>query len=166
MKDIHRNPNLYYILAPAVIAMWPLLVWAVYLPRAERNWKGDKDNYLKAQKTIGEILYHDPDRLNLKDANKTEDTFDYVVAVDEIARSCGIPSSLYKLNSRTPVTSRGIRSQSCRVTLNQIDVARFAKFLSDIQLRWPNLQCQTIGVRKKKGIPDQWQIDLDFKYYY
>ena len=166
MKDVYRDPNFYYIAVPVAIALWPLLVWLVYLPRAEKKWNADRENYLKAQKTIAEILYYDPDRLNLKDADKTEDTFVYVEAVDEIARSCGIPENLYKLSSRPPVISRGAKSQSCHVNLTQIDVGRLAKFLSDIQLRWPSLECQNIGLRKQKGGPDQWQVDLDFRYYF
>ena len=32
MKDVYKNPILYYILVPVVVALWPLLVWSVYLP--------------------------------------------------------------------------------------------------------------------------------------
>jgi len=28
------------------------------------------------------------------------------------------------------------------------------------------LQCDTVTLTKKKGLPDMWKVDLDFKYYY
>ena len=56
MKDIYKNPTLYYVLVPVVVVLWPLLVWAVYLPEAEENWQDEKAQYKKAQKIIEEIL--------------------------------------------------------------------------------------------------------------
>jgi len=56
MRDIYKNPTFYYILAPIVVALWPLLVRGVHLPNAERNWKNERNQYNKAQSTITEIF--------------------------------------------------------------------------------------------------------------
>ena len=42
MKDIYKNATLYYILVPIITALWPLFVWGVYLPKAERGWNVEK----------------------------------------------------------------------------------------------------------------------------
>lgn len=52
------------------------------------------------------------------------------------------------------------------MTFKEVDVVKFAEFLSTIQLRWANLHCSKIQMTKKKGLTDTWDVDLDFKYYY
>jgi len=52
------------------------------------------------------------------------------------------------------------------VNLKGVDIVKSTRFLSTIELRWANLQCTTIKLTKKKGMPDMWDVDLDFKYYY
>ncbi|OEU66274.1 MAG: hypothetical protein BBJ57_00790 [Desulfobacterales bacterium PC51MH44] len=170
MKDIYRNPMLYYILVPCVAALWPLLVWAVYLPAAERNFTEEENQYKEAQLTMTAILELDPTRLERSDPNKTSDKFDYDTAVSGVARRCNIPATDYTVSSRParkPVRkSGGKKSQSAMVVLKQVNITSFADFLSKIQLRWASLQCDTVTLTKKKGLPDVWRVDLDFKYYY
>ena len=166
MKDILRNPALYYILAPVAVALWPLLIWGVYLPAARHNWEVEKSQYNEGQSIIKEILAIDPDRLKFADANAVSVEFDYASAIDKTAGACGIPSSSYKLNSGIIITSAGQKSQSAKVSLKQVDITKFSKFLSALQLRWANLQCSQVKLTKKKGLPDTWDVDLDFKYYY
>jgi len=149
-----------------VAALWPLLVWAVYLPGAERDYEQKAAQYIEAQVTIAAILGRDPTRLELADPNKTADKFDYPTAVDAIVRQCNIPAANKTVNSKPPRTSRGQKTQSAKVVLQQVNIARFAKFLSGIQLRWANLQCESVTLTKKKGLKDAWKVDLDFKYYY
>jgi hypothetical protein len=166
MKDILKNPALYYILVPVVVALWPLLIWGVYLPAAEHNWQAEKSQYSQGQKVITEILAIDPDRLKFADSNSASAEFDYATAIEKTAGSCGIPPASYKLNSGIIITSAGQKSQSAKVGLMGVDIAKFAKFLSTVQLRWANLQCSQVKLTKKKGLPDIWDVDLDFKYYY
>ena len=166
MKDIYKNPTLYYILVPIVIALWPLFVWGIHLPDAEDNWQDEKTQYAKAQKAIEAILDIDPERLEFADSKNNKVEFDYANVVDKIARSCGISSTNYELSSKPPRTAKGQKSQSCRVELKHIDITKFAKFLSTIQLRWANLQCENITLTQEAGRPDMWKVDLNFKYYY
>jgi cytochrome oxidase assembly protein ShyY1 len=165
MKDIYKNPNLYYILVPVVIALWPLLVWAVYLPRAERNLDTEIEQYDKAQANIEGILSLDADRIHLADAKTGAAEFDYVNEVYRIAALSGIPQSKCKINSGMIMPGEQ-KSQGAKVNFSDIDIVKFARFLSTIQLRWANLQCMVIRLSKNKNLPDSWNIDLDFKYYY
>ncbi len=166
MKDIYKNPILYYILVPALIGLWPLFVWAIYLPAADKNLKNQQAQAEKAEAIMMEILTLDPDRREFTDANNVGAEFTYAGAIDNVARSCGIPPSKYKLSSGMLITSRDQKSQSASVSLKQIDIVKFARFISIIQLRWANLQCNRVKLTKKPGLPDMWDVDIEFKYYY
>ncbi len=167
MKDIYKNPMLYYIAVPIVVALWPLLVWGVYLPRADDSWNDGKTEYEKALAIMLEILPIDPDRLEFVDPNTAGGEFDYLVAVDKVARQCRISAANYTFSSGPVIKSADKRkSQTAKVTLKAIDMVSFADFLSTIQLSWANLQCTKVKLTKKKGLPDTWKADLEFKYYY
>jgi hypothetical protein len=166
MKDIFRNPFFYYILVPLVVALWPLLVWAVYLPGAQHSCEQEKNEYTKAKEIMTEILDIDGDRLAFVDPNSSPAEFSYANAFDRVATLCKIPAANYKLSSGIIITSDKQKSQSAKVTLKDVDVARFANFLSMIQLRWAKLQCTQVKLTKKKALRDMWDVDMDFKYYY
>jgi len=166
MKDIYKNPVLYYILAPCIAALWPLLVWAVYLPAAEKDLEAGRAGYEKARVTIGAILELDPTRLENDDPNKTADKFDYATAVSNVANRCRIPATNYTVSSKPVRVSSGKKNQSAKVVLNEVGIASFADFLSKIQLRWADLECESVTLTQKKGLVDVWKVDLNFKYYY
>lgn len=166
MRDIFKNTTLYYVLVPVMVGLWPLLVWAVYLPKAKSSWDKEKDKYNEGQVVIEEILQRAPDRLESTGSGQTIDKFEYAPAIAEVAGLAGISASNYHLTEGTPRPSQGRTLQTCRVTLKQIDMKRFAEFLSTLQLRWTDLECDRAEFTKKKGLPDAWKVDLDFKYYY
>ena len=128
--------------------------------------KDEKNEYIEAQITIAEILERDPTRLELADPNKTADKFDYATAVSDVARRCGISANNYTVSTRPIRTSGGKKSQSALVGLKEVDITSFSEFLSKIQLRWANLECEVVTLVHKKGLKDVWKVDLDFKYYY
>jgi len=166
MKDIYKNPISYYIVTPVIVLLWPLFVWAIYLPAAEKGVVDQQAQYRKAEAAMMEILTLDPDRREFADANNVGAEFNYAGAVDNVARSCGILPSKYKLSSGTIQTTSGQKSQSATVNLKQIEIVKFARFLSMIQLRWANLQCNRVKLTKKPGLPDMWDVDIEFRYYY
>ncbi|MHC4425020.1 MAG: hypothetical protein ACYSYV_02860 [Planctomycetota bacterium] len=168
MKDVFKNPILYYIATPVVIGLWPLLVWAMYLPAAQKGFEDQRTQYERVEPIIVEILTLDPDRLEFADSNDTAAEFTYPGAVDRVARLCDIPETKYKLSSAMIMTTREQKSQSANVDLKQVDITKFAKFLSMIQLRWEHLQCEQVKLTKKQGVPDadMWDVDIKFKYYY
>jgi hypothetical protein len=166
MKDIYKNPILYYIAVPLVVGLWPLLVWAIYLPAAQEDIKDQREQYKRADAIMMEILTLDPERLEFADVNDTAAEFSYGGAVDGVASICGIPASNYKVGTMMIIATREQKSQSGTVDLRQVDMVKFARFLSMIQLRWPSLQCERVKLTQKEGPPDVWDINIEFKYYY
>ena len=166
MKKMHKNPVVYYIAVPVLITLWPLLILGVYLPSIEENLGEERDEYKRAQKVMEEILKLDPDRLSSAVNREGTAEFDYAKAVEEIASTCGISSTNYNISSKPIRTTSGQKTQSAMVVLKQVDVTKFARFLSIIQLRWANLQCENVTLTKQKGLSDLWKVDIEFKYYY
>lgn len=166
MKEIYRNPILYYILVPCVVALWPLLVWAVYLPSAKESLEDGVTKYEEARVKMDSILDHDPTRLEIGDPNKAIDKFDFTSAVSDTARRCKIPATNYTVSSKPIRASKDKKSQSAIVVLKEVSISSFADFLSKIQLRWADLECESATLTQKKDLKDVWKVDLDFKYYY
>ena len=167
MKDLYKNPILYYIIVPIIIGLWPLLVWAIYLPEAQKSVKEHIVQYEKAEPIMMDILTLDPGRLEFIDANDTAAEFTWS-AVDQVANRCKIPESKCELRSGMIISSKGQKNQSATVNLKQVGITEFADFLSTIQLRWVNLQCERVKLVKKQNMPDNdlWDVDTNFKYYY
>jgi hypothetical protein len=166
MKDILKNPLIYYILVPVIAALWPAIIWGIYLPTARSSFSEDKDQYTKAQQVIDELLAVDPERLNYNEEKGGAADFDYATAVQKTAEFCSLGPANYKLSSGIVTTSEGQKSQSASVSLKDVDITKTMRFLSTIQLRWSSLQCTKVTLRKKKGVPDAWDVDFTFKYYY
>jgi hypothetical protein len=168
MKDIYKNPVLYYIAVPVIVGLWPLLVWAIYLPKAQEDIKGELEQCLKAKPIMDEIINLEPERLEFADVNDTSAEFTYGEAIDRIASLCRIPPSKCNLSTAMAMTTRGQKSQSASVDLKEVEIRKFARFFSMIQLRWSNLQCERLKLSKKQNLPDNdiWDVDIEFKYYY
>ncbi len=165
MKDLLRQTTLYYVAAPVLLALWPLLLWLVYLPHTADTWERDQKIYAEARQLAEEILTLDPDRRSYGDEKKSSG-FDYTVAIDAAARKLGIASANYTVSSKPVQRSTGQKTQDCQIIINEIDIAKFAEFLSNLQLTWANLQCQKVTLTKRQGLPDAWKVDLTLKYYY
>lgn len=166
MREIYRNPMLYYVLAPILVLAWPLLVWGLYLPRAQSQWDKDQGFYEESTGHILEILDRDPDRLKVAKATQSLGKFTYHEAVDRAANLCRIPSGKLDLRTGNIVDSNRKEIQQARVSLTDVTIVQAAKFLSTIQSMWVNLTCERLKLSKKDGMPDQWDMDLTFKYNY
>ncbi|MDO8302338.1 MAG: hypothetical protein Q7T18_03760 [Sedimentisphaerales bacterium] len=167
IKKLLKDPRAYYVLVPAVLAMWPLWVAVVALPAAQTAWQTEKDVYEQVEKAIAQIQQFDPGRFISEPNQGKAAVFSYPGAVEQVARSCQIPASEYKLQSSAAVKSKeGQQTQDATVTLKQVDVVTFTKFLSTMQLRWADVQCVSLKLSKLKGAPDLWKVDMKFKYYF
>jgi hypothetical protein len=166
MKDIFRNSILYYIAAPVLIALWPALVTALYLPDARSKLDVDMSDYNQANEIMLDILTLAPERTETADPNKEQVQFQYYQVVPNIASLCSIPPEKYKLNTGRTIDAKTGKTQSASVRFTNIDITSFAKFLSMIQAHWPKLACNSVTLNKKSGSPDEWEILTDFKYYY
>lgn len=166
MQEFYKNPLVYYVLVPALICFWPLLVWAYYLPRAEATWDKDRQLYSEATNLMVEILNKDPERLETAVDTQKLGKFTYYDAVNRVANLCRIPSASLELNTGGMVTSGNRETQQARVNLGDVGIVQAARFLSTIQSMWVNLTCDRVKLTKKEGMPDQWDISLNFKYDY
>ena len=168
MKDLYKNPFLYYIAIPMLVGLWPLLVSAIYLPAAGEDIDRQLGDYTKAEQLMIEILTLDPERLEFAEPNEAATEFSYTGVVHKVANLCGIPSTSCKVHSGIIVETKKQKSQTANVDLKQVDMVKFARFLSMIQLRWANLQCESVKLTRKDNMPskDVWDADLKFKYYY
>lgn len=166
MKEIYKNPIFYYIVTPIIVGLWPLLVWAVYLPNSQDGLVADMINYNEAQTAISEILSLDPGRVKVKKTGKGTVDFDYGREVHKVTNKFKILSNSYELTSNPPRTTRGQKTQDARITLKGISIKKFAQFFATIQARWPELQCVTLKLTKQKDLPDAWRVEMKFKYWF
>ncbi len=164
LRQLVKNPVFYYILAPALTALWPLLVWGVYLPRAKQALGAELDHARQGQNHALKILQLDPGRLASVDANDTAPEFSYAVAVDKVADLCTIPASKYTLSTGPVIERKGQKTQTAHLKIDKVSSVQFAQFLSIIQVRFGGLQCEQIKLKKIEGLPDTWTVDMDFKY--
>ncbi|MBL7106663.1 MAG: hypothetical protein ISS77_03535 [Phycisphaerae bacterium] len=166
MKDMLKNPVLYYVLAPIIILIWPLALVFVYEPASVKQKQDLADQYQDAQVVMNQILEIDGSRLDYKNNRKGKPDFDYAVAINDVSQECSIKSSQYELSAKPVRESRGQKTQDCRVVLEDVGIEGFAKFLSALQIRWAGLQCSNLTLTKQKDSADSWKVDLDFTYYY
>jgi hypothetical protein len=168
MREIYKNPVLYYVAVPLLVGLWPILVWAIYLPTAEKDKDTQITEYNKSEQIMLEILALDPDRMDFAEPNDIATEFSYSGVVYKVASLCAIPAGNCKVHSGIIVETKNQRSQTANVDLNQVDIAKLAKFISLLQLRWVNLQCESVKLTRKDNMTskDVWDVDLKFKYYY
>ena len=166
MKEIQKYSVYIYVLIPVLIAIWPALILAVYLPSAQTELDENVSVYKEAETKMLEILALEPERIEKGDPNAETIEFAYDRVVNQVASACGITPEKCKLSTGSLIDSKASKTQTASVRLTGVDITKFAKFLSDIQSSWPNLVCNSVNMNKKENIPDEWDILVDFKYFY
>jgi hypothetical protein len=148
--------------------MWPLLVWAIYLPAAQDRVAEQMEQYEIAEAAMMDVLTLDPERLEFAEPNEAATEFSYGAAVDRVAGLCDIAADNKAIHTGVIVTTREQKSQTANVDLKLVDIEKFTKFLSMIQLRWADLQCESVKLTRKDKMPDNdmWDVGIKFKYYY
>ena len=129
MKDLYKNPMLYYILVPLMALAWPAAMWFKYLPIMTDQRDTWKEYVIDANDRITEILTLDPERLNYSDQKDTAVDFEYEMAVDKVARSLRMGND-YELRP----SAKSANKQSAEVSLNNIDITQCSQFLSTLQM--------------------------------
>lgn len=168
MRDIYKNPILYYVAVTVLVGLWPLLVWAVYLPAAQDSVAEQIKQYKQAKLLMKDILTLDPERLEFTELNETATEFTYGGAIDSVARLFDMPADNCAVHTGVIVTAREQKSQTANVDLKQVDIVKFTKFLSKILVLWVDLQCESVKLTKKDNLPDNdmWDVDIKFRYIY
>ncbi len=161
MRDLHKNPTLYYILIPLLALAWPAAMWFKYMPAMtdqRETWKGYVED---TNDLILEILALDPDRLTYADQKGAAVEFEYEKAVDTVARKLGMGNQ-YELRP----SARSGKKQGAEVSLNNIGITQCSQFLSRLQMHWDGLECTRLGLTNKKTTKDRWDVTMSFVYYY
>ncbi len=166
MREVYKNPMLYYLLIPVLVGLWPLLVWGVYLPRAEQSREVEGGLCVEGQARAIDILVLDPVRLDPPGKGQVAAPFAYGSAVDRVANLCQIPPNNCPFTINGTMVSGGKKRQDARVELKSVGVVQAAKFLWTMQSMWATLQCEDVKLTKRKGTPNQWDVDFRFIYYY
>ena len=97
MKDTQKYSTYIYIMIPVLVAIWPALVLAIYLPGAREKLQDDISTYADANNTMLDILSLSPERIESEDPNKEKIEFSYDRVIDEVASACDIDEGNYDL---------------------------------------------------------------------
>ena len=165
MKDLYKNPMLYYIGVPVLLAAWPLWVGTRTLPAAQKDlakWKGYMPD---VNNVAGEILRLDPERLDEK-ATTAPEQFDYTTAIGRAASLCSIADKYSYGTGIKTKSSKGQQSETATVTLRGVGIVQACQFLSRLQQSWPHLECVSINLTQDKKVADRWDAKVDFVYFY
>lgn len=166
MKEIYKNPLLYYIAVPVLLAIWPLSIKFGYLPNTKQAYADEQQQYEKAENLMFDILDLNPERVNTATPKDEDNEFDFVKAVAQIASASGIDPRNYTSGSRAPITRNDRKTQTATITIQKIDIEKFSKFITNLQKRWANLECESVNISTVKGFKDTWKITLTLIYYY
>jgi len=167
IKVTLKNPNVYYIAAPIVAAVWALLAAVVYYPGAVKAYEQDmKPEYEKSQELIDQILTIQPQRLQYAIESSSDRPFDFGEVVTTLTGVFEIPTSRYTLNVRGEVNKGNKNARSATMEIKEIDVERLARFLATMLTAWPDLECEKLSLEKAKTGKDNWNVDMTLTYYY
>jgi len=166
MKEFYKETNFYFIIVPAIAALWAVLTWAVSIPTSEKEWKRNLDHYANAQTQVERILTLDPERIDAEKQKDQSAQFDYATSVVKFANAWKIPPSNYSLQDGRDIKRAGRMTKSATIQINPIDMETFTQFLTALMYRWPDLQCDTLKLTKQKDGPDVWKADIKLTYYY
>ncbi len=166
MKNFYNNPIVYYIIIPVLIGLWPLVIWSISAPNVKDNISTRQTQFKDSQRKITEILKLDPEIMNYAKTKDGRAIFKYYDVISKTSTICQIPAKNCTLNTKGAIKSRKGKSQSATVSLKDVDIVKFSRFVSMLQFRWPDLKCDRIKLRKKKQAKNLWDIDMNLKYIY
>lgn len=165
MKDHLKNPNLYYILAPSIVAIWALTAGFMFYPNSVQGWEDEKEEYERTLGYIQKIVEAQPQRLKHQVKTGKTGEFDFSEAITTFTQVFKIPVSNYSLNTRKEVTKAGKKARPASMTLKDVDVETMARFLSALLTGWPELKCEVLSLDKSKAGKNKWNVDLQLTYY-
>jgi len=167
MKELLKNPNFYYIVAPSVTLVFALMAAFVFYPRASAKWQDSESEFKEVQTKAEELLKLQPERLAYKvDETKTGEKFDFTVVINDFAKVFDIRESNYTTSVKGQVRKQGKMARSATVSIKSIDIEKLCKFLSTMLAYWPDLECDVLSLDKGKAGKDDWKADLTLTYYY
>jgi len=166
MKDILKNPNFYYIAAPAAAAVFTLLAAFVFYPGAVNQWQDNKTEFNNSKELADKLLALQPDRLLAAGQAAAGETFDFTVVVNDFAKTFSISPANYTTSVKGEVKKQGKLARSATLSIKTIGIENLTKFLSTMLARWPDLECDVLSLDKGKAGKDDWKADITLTYYY
>lgn len=164
MMDFYKKANFYFIVIPIGAAIWAILASTVLLKSANAEWTKTKTESDKSEKIIAQILVLDQDRMTLHKEKGKMGKFDYNNVIQKFADFHKIPESGYSLRATGERKKKDSITQTATLTVNNIKVVPFSKFLSEMLFIWPNLQCESLTLSKQNTGKDAWKTVMQFKY--
>jgi hypothetical protein len=163
MIDFYKKANFYFILILIAATVWAVIT-PVFLKAANEEW--DKTELISkdSERLIAEIIILEPDRLKLHNEKKKMGKFDFNTVIDKFAQRHKIPDSAYGLRVTDEKKQRGVVTQGATMTISNIKVVKFSRFLSEMLYLWPNLQCDSLSMSNQSTGPDAWKAVMQFKY--
>lgn len=167
MKEMLKNPNVYYILIPVLVGFWALMACFVFYPGSVSAYQEDaKPEYEKTQEWIEKLVAIAPQRLQNQNKLGSDGKFDFGNTINTLAQLFEIPSSSYTLNIRPEVPRAGKRARTASMSIKEIDIEKTARFVSTMLGGWPDLKCDTLSFDKAKTGKDNWKVEMSLTYYY
>lgn len=164
VQDLKKKPNVYILAAIAVAILWLFIVGAFLLPSASKEKAKIVKRYTAVNELCAEIYKLDPARINYASTKAGGAEFIYSTVVNEIATKYGIAPGEYDLSTQKTRKNKGRKSQGATMTIEDVDIASLAQFLSEILDVWPNLSCENIKLRAEKKELDTWKATVKFNY--
>ena len=165
MKEFYKNPNFYLIIVPLAALIWAITTSTVLFASANDEWEKRKADFEKSQPIIKNILRLDPERINnLNKQKKNAGKFDYNMVIAKFADAHGIPATGYSLRASGRSRRGGQLTQSATLTIDNIKITPFSRFLTELLYVWPDLECEKLTLKKQNTGPDAWEAQLHYKY--
>ncbi|MBN1126407.1 MAG: hypothetical protein JXA82_15485 [Sedimentisphaerales bacterium] len=164
IREAIHNRNFYFFLIPILGACWLVFSIAVSASAAG-TWMEEQTEWTMVRERLHSILELDPSRRSYKESNTNAKEFDYANVIDALARSYGIPTTVYRVSSKPPIV-KDKKIQTADVTIDTIDIQKLSSFLTRILTNWPDLNCDTLTLTKVANTKDSWKVYLKFSYTY
>jgi len=165
MKEFYKNQTFYLIAVPLAALIWAIITSTVLFASANEEWEKCQAEFEKSQPFIKNILRLDPERINnLNKQKKNAGKFDYNMVIAKFANAHGIPATGYSLRASGTSRRRGQLTQSATLTIDNIKLTPFSRFLTEILYVWPNLECEKLTLKNQDTGPDAWEAQLHYKY--
>jgi len=164
--DFLKKTNIYFIILPVAAAVWAILASTIMTSSANKDWDDIKKESAESSVLIERILELAPERVEKHKEKKQMGRFDYTTVVHNLTKTHKIPESGYNLAITKPRTTRGVMTQGADLTIQRIKIEPACKFLSEMLMTWPSLECDSMTVTNLKTGPNDWKTTMQFKYTY
>ena len=167
MRDFYKNIYFYLIMIPLLAGVWTATAATLSLPTAEKQFERKVDDWNDSKQYIFKILALDSGRLEYNNSSgDNSGEFAFRNVINKFTEENKIPASGYSLRAGT-ILKKGTRKiRTADMTIDNIDIVKFAEFVTNLTARWSNLQIETLTISNLQDGPDVWKATLKLTYTY